>query len=341
MKNQEIFIYNYLFRNKNKLVRGGQEIYLDYLAKGLRRKKINYKIIEDIPNLFILIKSIFLKKNKKSNIKTIKILNGLNSLYLESILYKDKNTRLVFIQHVNFYDNQEGNIKRLIRWILLKLLLKRVDFIIRVSEKSLPDYFTSTKIKTIYSGVPFPEEGKKAKNLSKKKNINILMVGTICKNKNQELAIKLLTKMENIKLTLVGNYKLQNDIFEKYSEFIKSKKLSIIGEIDNPKNYYMDSDLLLILSKYEGLPLVLLEAMSFGLPVISSRAGGIPEIVKNLQNGILLEKTSIDDLTKNINLLVKEPNLYSKISKNSRKFIKENHTIEIMSSKILDILYSI
>ena len=167
------------------------------------------------------------------------------------------------------------------------------------------------------------------------------MVGTICKNKNQELAIKLLKRIANIKLTLVGNYKLQKNILEKYSEYIKNKKLSIIGEIDNPKNYYMDSDLLLILSKYEGLPLVLLEAMSFGLPVISSRAGGIPEIITNLQNGILLEKTTIDDLTKNINLLVNEPDLYNKISKNSRKFIKENHTIEIMSRKILDILYSI
>lgn len=341
MKNKKIYIYNYLLRNKNKLVRGGQEIYLDYLAEGLRRKKINYKIIEEIPNLLILIKSIFFKKTKKSYIKKIKILNGLNSLYLESILYKDKNTRLVFIQHVNFYDNQEGNIKRFIRWILLKLMLRRVDFIIRVSEKSLPDSFTSTKIKTIYSGVPFPKEAKKINFLNDHKTIKILMVGTICKNKNQELAIKLLKKMGNIKLTLVGNYKLQKNIHEKYSEYIKDKKLSIIGEIDDPKNYYIDSDLLLILSKYEGLPLVLLEAMSYGLPVISSRAGGIPEIITNLQNGILLEKTTIDDLTKNINLLFKDQNLYNKISKNSRKYIKENHTIDIMSNNIMNILNSI
>ena len=84
--------------------------------------------------------------------------------------------------------------------------------------------------------------------------------------------------------------------------------------------------------------MVLLEAMSYGMPIISSKAGGIEELIKHKINGLLLTKNNKKDLKKNIEILIRDKSLYSQISENARNLIKQKFTKEIMFNNIYNFI---
>jgi len=71
--------------------------------------------------------------------------------------------------------------------------------------------------------------------------------------------------------------------------------------------WYARSDILVLPSLWEGYGIVLLEAMSFGLPVIATRVGGIPEIVSDGRNGLLVEAGNVPDLARAMRYLIEHP----------------------------------
>jgi glycosyltransferase involved in cell wall biosynthesis len=72
------------------------------------------------------------------------------------------------------------------------------------------------------------------------------------------------------------------------------------------------------------LPISLLEAMAMGIPSISTDVYAIPEAVKNLETGILIEAGNSDALAKAIGLLKEDNDLRRKLSQNGRTFVLEN-----------------
>ena len=339
----KIKIYNFLKNQKGNSLKGGQEKYLDYLTNEFMKNSIKYEIIDRPKNINKYIKSIFIIDKKTQNESpTIHLLNGNKALYLEALKRRNRYSKLIYIQHSSFIDIQDGFLKMIIRIVLLKILFLRMNIIIRVSNKTLPKFLAPKKIKTIYSGVPWPEIKCDYRFLKKSKNkFKLLMVGNICKNKNQELAIKILTNSTDLTLTIVGSGQQEDYLKMKYSNYIKQQKLFFKGHQENTRNFFIESDALLILSRNEGLPLVLLEAMSYGLPVISSKAGGIEEVIKHKKNGLLLKKNNLFFLSKNIKKLIDNERLYKKISINSRNTIKEKFTQEIMFNNIYKLINSI
>ena len=85
------------------------------------------------------------------------------------------------------------------------------------------------------------------------------------------------------------------------SDLVKKNELEdqiiFTGFLDNVSEIMQKSSIFILSSRFEGMPLVLLEAMSHGKPVISTRVGGIPEIVVNGKNGYLVEPDKIYHLS--------------------------------------------
>ena len=88
----------------------------------------------------------------------------------------------------------------------------------------------------------------------------------------------------------------------------------------------------------EGLGLVLLEAMACGTPVIGTNTGGIPTIVKNNQNGLLVREKNWNELGNSIIKILSDAKLSKKLSKNGIKFVKNNYSWETVAKKF-DNLY--
>lgn len=142
---------------------------------------------------------------------------------------------------------------------------------------------------------------------------------------------------QKISLFLPGMFApFDKNVSEKVKGMIKELNLgqnvflprSLVSYEEMPK-VYAASDLVVMPSYYEGLGLAVIEAMSVGIPVIGTNVCGIKEIIKNGQNGFLIEPKSDKALAKAIKKLVKEnPILGYYFSRNGIKTVSERFTIE-------------
>ncbi len=101
---------------------------------------------------------------------------------------------------------------------------------------------------------------------------------------------------------------------------------------------YLRSDIFILPSFSEGVPKVLLEAMAKGLPIIATNVGGIPVIIKNEENGILIQPKSSEAIVHAVKRVIEKPKLRKKLIKNGYGFVEE-HTAEKQAKRIAEIIY--
>ena len=138
----------------------------------------------------------------------------------------------------------------------------------------------------------------------------MLHVGTFDEQKNHMFLLeffKLVSTKYNkkYKLVLLGDGHKKNEIKNKIKKLSLQKEVLILGNVNNPE-YFMKYALCLILpSKWEGLPLVITEAMQFGAPIIASRCpGGIGEVLPHGKLGFY-EKLDKNIFLKKLNQIIK------------------------------------
>ena len=96
----------------------------------------------------------------------------------------------------------------------------------------------------------------------------------------------------------------------------------------------MQSDVLVLPSYAEGFPNAIIEALSFGLPIISTNVGGIPDSVVNGWNGYLINPGDRNQLKKTMEKLAENKHLISYFSKNSIETLMKRHSQRINCKKI-------
>ncbi len=129
------------------------------------------------------------------------------------------------------------------------------------------------------------------------------------------------------KLYIVGK-KPDNKKLEKYSSFDFYKNVLFTGmlEQDQLKQFYEVSDLMLITSYQEGLGIIGLEAMSFGIPVVATDCGGTKDYVINGKNGFLVDIDDDKYMAKKALKILFSNDLYSQFSNYALTFIKDNYS---------------
>lgn len=104
-------------------------------------------------------------------------------------------------------------------------------------------------------------------------------------------------------------------------------------------NYYSACDIYTHLGVNEDSgPLTILEAMSCGKAVIATNSGGVPEVIKNGETGILVPAFDYEKTAESISLLLSNSELCKKLGKNGRKFVDENHSFGLLTKNVLQTL---
>ena len=85
----------------------------------------------------------------------------------------------------------------------------------------------------------------------------------------------------------------------------------------------------------DGIPNVILEAMAMGLPVVSTRHSGIPEVVHNLENGMLVEPEDATGLADALGVMLDDPMFRERLGQNGQKTVKEAFSIEKNAARLL------
>ncbi|MDD5547583.1 MAG: glycosyltransferase family 4 protein [Candidatus Pacebacteria bacterium] len=172
------------------------------------------------------------------------------------------------------------------------------------------------------------DAGRKNKNI----NINLPFIGSIgrlTKEKNYEALIKTASLIPTANFIIIGDGQKR----VKLSNLIKKLNLKntfIVDPIGNDAMFLKAFDIFVLPSIKEGLPYILLEAMAAGLPTIVTNAGGMPEVVKNEENGLIVPQKNPGMLADAINRLLTNPKLAEEFGAKAQKNIRENFSLEKM-----------
>lgn len=196
------------------------------------------------------------------------------------------------------------------------------------------------KFLVIRNGISFKANSAKEKVREKlkveKKDIIFGMVGRFAYPKDPLFFIKVANEIvknyPQAKFILVGG----GPLFEKCQNFVKENKLEnnvfLLGE-KNPQDtqeLLISFDVFILISKFEGLPITIIEAMFAGLPIISSNVGGINELVKDKENGFLVKTDDLNEIIEKIIYLIKNPQERKNMGKKSLTIAKENFSLDKM-----------
>lgn len=140
------------------------------------------------------------------------------------------------------------------------------------------------RVTTIYNGLTTPNTSN-IKSLKPFDNYDkvVLTIARTDPPKQPQLFVEIARLMPEYGFIWIGN---QHEVTE-YGEL--PANCHFLGNIVNAGAYCSKADLFMLPSNYEGLPMVIIEAMSFGKPIVASNVGGISEIVRNGVNGYVVE----------------------------------------------------
>ena len=170
----------------------------------------------------------------------------------------------------------------------------------------------------------------------KKENI-VLNVGRLTSDKQQNILVdiwhKLINeyKIKNWNLYIVGAGEEEENLLSKIREYNLDDTVKIIPPTKNIQSYYEKAKIFCFTSKMEGFGMVLLESMAFGTPCISFNCPSGPRgIIKDNENGFLIKCFDEYEYLQKLLLLINDPNLLMKFSKESLHTVEKWDNASIM-----------
>lgn len=228
-----------------------------------------------------------------------------------------------------------------------RLTLPLVDYFISNSEAGRQSRIRREKyppdlIKVVHNGIELPpsyseNEKKTLRNkfeISEKDNPVIAIVANLRVMKGHRDVIdalpELLKTLPDITFLFAGRDDSSGAI-EKYAEQKGvADSIRFPGHVKEPSEILSVSDIYLHPSHWEGCPTALLEAMAAGLPCIACRTGGIPEIIEDEKNGLLIPPKSPTTISDSIRRLCRDEKLRRGLSSNAVASIRDHHSLRQM-----------
>jgi glycosyltransferase involved in cell wall biosynthesis len=202
----------------------------------------------------------------------------------------------------------------------------------------------SRKIMTIQNGINELTYAISIDKAQKRKELGILrggpLIGLASRLVEQKGIIYLLRTMPDvirifpeISLIIIGEGNEKSILMDAAVQLGISDHVIFTGpRLDVPELLRL-FDILVLPSLWEGLPMILLESMAAGCPIISTDVGGVSTAIKNGENGILVEPRDTDALTRAIIKLLSDESMRRKFSERSFRLFREQFTAEIMTKK--------
>ncbi len=252
-------------------------------------------------------------------------------------LFVNKRTKFIFTEH-NVYNRRRSII---IFRLIDKFTYSRYQKVVCVSEKvkeSLANYLRELESKAVVirNGIPITD---RKFDVEVKKEYDILCVARLEEAKGVDIlleAIGILREKSNLPLNvaIVGGGSKKEMLFNLNKNLGLENVVHFLG-VRKDVSHLMDVSRIFVLpSRWEGLPIVILEAMAHGLPVVSTPVGGIPEVVKNGENGILVPKEDPDSLSESVLRLLNDEELLKRLSNNAYEFVKQYYSIETYTKNL-------
>ena len=210
--------------------------------------------------------------------------------------------------------------------------IKKSDIVVTPS-KHLKNFILNlgfkNKIEIINNGVFIPEENT---NIFTNDQINITIVSRLVSHKNIKKIIRAISDLNDplIYLNIIGDGPELNQLQKISLESNNKDNIIFHGKLnrDDINHIFLKSDIYIQASNYEGLPHSLLEAMSYGIPVLCTPVGECKEILGNEDRGYILDlPVSKNNIKSKISEIIGEKNIANKKGERGKDFINEKYNL--------------
>ena len=210
--------------------------------------------------------------------------------------------------------------------------IKKSDIVVTPS-KHLKNFILNlgfkNKIEIINNGVFIPEENT---NIFTNDQINITIVSRLVSHKNIKKRIRAISDLNDplIYLNIIGDGPELNQLQKISLESNNKDNIIFHGKLnrDEIDHIFLNSDIYIQASNYEGLPHSLLEAMSYGIPVLCTPVGECKEILGNEDRGYILDlPVSKNNIKSKISQIIGEKDIANKKGERGKDFINEKYNL--------------
>ena len=170
--------------------------------------------------------------------------------------------------------------------------------------------------------------------------VKIIGVGRLEKQKNFEMLIRAFSKVktDKTKLVIYGEGTQKKYLEHLISELELNDNVILYGRCESQEVMYSDAKIFILSSNFEGMPNTLLEAMSVGIPCISTNCEtGPKDIIINNKNGFLIPVNNVEELATKLNYLINDKKLRDKLGKSARTYIEDNYNSSKITSDFVTI----
>jgi len=212
-----------------------------------------------------------------------------------------------------------------------KLLKNRCKAIVLASDYDKQNIIRegiTSNLHIVYNGTYTPKqiEGLVIDGLEKYKK-TVMCIARISPQKRFETFIAVAKLLPQYAFVWIGAEKIYEDL---------PGNVFCLQGIPNAKKYIQLADIFVLPTNYEGVPIVIIDALSYGKPVISSDVGGISEIVLNNENGYVINNED-EIFTEKIKYILENDNIYQKFSDKSNEIFQNKLTVNEMVAQYLNI----
>jgi len=355
------------------MVIGGAERVILNIAKGTDREKFNFHTVTTIPaenywynkyksyfqNIVMpnkRLKKIYYKYFnhliKKLNIDIVLISNSMIGYeYLPQLKSKFKHIKIIDLLHAEESFGASHKLEWVIPYFDKRICISHHlrDYMIKKYRRTRIREKYIKRLKVIHNGIDIKEYNSNPQMKGSFKSrfliaddVKIIsFIGRFSSEKNPllyiDIAKKVITRLPNYKLKFVmsGDGPEFDNVRNTINRYGLEDYFILTRMIENIVELLADTYILLVVSKREGIPFVILEAMAMGVPVISTEVGAIYEVIKNNINGYLINTKNnvVDSFTCKIRDLLTEKTNYHILAKKTRETIISKFSLEIMGEK--------
>lgn len=225
---------------------------------------------------------------------------------------------VVYTVH-GFHYPRKSFVARTLGWAAEYWTIRRLDKVLFVAEYdrelALKDgLLPSQKLnRVIHNGIA------PLQPVDTNERLGVGFVGRFVFQKNPQLFLDVVEQLPNVKFVMAGGGELDEEVRAEIQSRNLGKRIELLGSLDHASALDVISrlDILLMTPRWEGLPLLPLEAMFMKVPVVSTAVGGIPEIITHNVNGMLSENEDGAELAAHVKTLLEDSDFRKTIVENA------------------------
>ncbi|WP_440603896.1 glycosyltransferase family 4 protein [Bacillus sp. GB_SG_008] len=311
-----------------------------------RYENYNSTIVRNQRNMYIYEKMLLDNINFKKydilhaqDLFTANILGRINEYYGKKLLFTPHG--MYTFNRLRFGIFQKGSLEEVYYTVLEKKAIEFANHLIILSDSfRRPLMQLGAKrenMTTVLTGIDYPDKYH-TKNTSAHKKLVITCVARLGPRKGHNVLLDALSQMgskytDNVKVLIVGDGEMRDKLEEQVDD-LNLSMVEFLGARDDVPDILSKTDIFVLPTLNDSLPISIIEAMHSGVCVISTPLGGIPELINHSKTGILVDAGDTNKLARALKFAIENQKAREQLGKNAREFAKKHLTRETMAANI-------